>query len=643
MSTGNWRNRRPLFYTPRPVAPPSRHGSGLFGKFLRAAGRGLRRTCTALGAFILFLSTLGALSLFGILEDNGPAALPGKMILLMRLDGDLPEKPGRPGLGNQFGLQQASIHQTIDALDKAGTDPRIGSFVVSLRGGGLSLTKIQELRAAVRRFEDAGKPAYIYADDYTQGMGAYYLASAFDEIWMQPVGSVMIPGIYLEMPFLRGLLDKVGVEPEVMQRKEYKTFFETATNTSMSEPNREMMASVLEDLGGQILAAAAEGRAMPPADFKALIDRGLFTDREALAAGLIDRLDYGDVLLREIREALNDDPDDPAYQLVDINDYAPAAARENASRSSGGLPHPALPQIAVVYITGAIMPGETKSAAPSAPAFMGGEIAAANDISAAIDEAGENPDIKAILIRIDSPGGSPTASETIRRSIVRAKQEGKPVIVSMGGAAASGGYWVASPADTIFALPATFTGSIGVVHGKFILTGLWDKIGASWDSLQWGENASLMSFNKSYSEAEAERMNAMLDSVYDGFLERVAEGRRMSVAQVDRIARGRVWTGNQARGNGLVDELGGMTDALDFAAVKAGAKDRTGISVVVLPRPRTVFEELVDLLENQVRAGREIGVLAETAGWFRPYLEQARAASARSQDLATYAPAPAIQ
>lgn len=626
--TGNYRNR-PLVYVPRErsagTAPlPARRG------WWRTILSALRRTCTVLGAVVLALSVLGAFSTIGMLRAKAPA-LPGSFILSFALDGGLPERPHEASLANPFGEKTPSLFEVVEALARAEKDERVAGFVLRLDRAGLGIAQIQELRGAVRRFRDSGKPAWIYAPSYGgmgegTGLGAYYLAAAFDSIWMQPLGTLSIAGIGLEVPYVRGLLDKIGVEPQFFQRKEYKTAFESFTRSAMSPQNREMATSMIENVGGQILAETAADRGIDPGRLRALIDRGLLLGKEARAAGLLDRVDYEDAMLDELRknlaggEAVDSDAED--LPLVELAHYFHAGGKGKKGRELALEPV----AVALVYVTGAIVEGSGDSAA--SPLMLEDETAEATEISDAIGEAAEDEAVSAIVMRIDSPGGSPGASETIRRALVRAREKGKKIVVSMGDAAASGGYWIATPADAIFASPATITGSIGVVGGKISAAGLSGKIGVTWESVRWGRNSDLWSLSAPFSEDGAARINAMLDEVYDAFVARVAEGRKMTPQQVEKIAGGRVWTGEQGKAVGLVDTLGGLDAALDYTARQLGQPDRSGLDIRILPRPRTPIEELVEVLSGESAAlGPSIfgtflsGVLSETG-------EMAGAASA---------------
>lgn len=576
--------------------------------------RWLLRLCTVIGAVVLGLSLLGLFSVIEVARGKHTPA-PRQFILTLALDGTLPEKPPEALLSNPFGKKKLSLHQIVEMLSRAEKDERVKGLAVKLEGAGLSVAHIQELRAAIRRLRAAGKPAWVYATSYGDigtGLGSYYLAASFDEIWMQPLGTVSIAGIGMEMPYVRGLLDKVGVEPQFFQRKEYKTAFESFTRETMSPESREMMTAMIESVGGQILTEASADREISPDRFKALIDRGLLLGHEALEAGLIDKLDYEDVFVDSMRGALGiastgDMSGSEAMPLFSIYDYKKSLPSRQGSEGRGD--RTAAVTVALIPVTGTIVEGNPRSSG-MAPAFMNEETASAVEIVKAIEEAVKDPAISALVVRIDSPGGSPVASESMRRALLKAAEKGKKVIVSMGTVAASGGYWVATAAERIFASPATLTGSIGVVGGKVSVAGLSGKLGVNWESVRWGRNADLWSLNAPFSESGAERINAMLDEVYSAFIERVATGRGMTREQVERVARGRVWTGEQAKAVGLVDELGGLDMALDYTARQLGLPDRSGLEVRLLPKPRTPLEELIEALGEESGA---TGVLARIA------------------------------
>ncbi|MCK5373918.1 MAG: signal peptide peptidase SppA, partial [Alphaproteobacteria bacterium] len=539
----------------------------------------LKKTCMALGA-VMLISIIVSGWMVSSLVGEIKVELPEQMVLYMDLDGDIGDLPKPSSFADPFSNTGKTVKTFIDALNRAKNDDRVEGICARLVGGRYDLAHIQEIRAAIKDFRESGKFAYIYAPSYGGGLGSYYLVSSFEEIWMQPVGSVMITGINAEMPFLRGALDKIGIEPQFFQRKEYKNAYESLTNESMSEANRHAMNSLVADLSDVITADIAADMGISELEFKALVDRGLFTHSEALAARLIDKSDYADKLIEKINEQVTGDSNskDLAYVSFDryIDDMMVQGDDFAAQLFSGEVDDSddeGRPKVALIYAVGTIMDNDGADASIQA-GLMGGRVAGADKIARALFMAAEDTSIDAVVLRVDSPGGSPVASETILRAVQKVQEEGKSVTVSMGGTAASGGYWIASYADQIFALPSTITGSIGVLGGKLSAQKLWQNLGINWESVSWGDNSGMWSMNTPFSEGGEERMNAMLDNIYDSFVARVATGRKMSVDDVEKIARGRVWVGKSALDKGLVDQFGGLNDALDYAAVKAGAADR---------------------------------------------------------------------
>ncbi len=626
-----------LFYKPAPKDLPKPKRKWIV---LPVLWRAVKYTCMSIGAAILISLLLGFFITSAILEETKMAnTLPKQMILFYRLDGAIHEGPPKSGF-DTFGPHRPSLQDIIGALEQAETDQRVKAFIMSVRSSELAISQIQELRQAVQKFrENSGKPAYIYSMSYGeagQGLALYSLATAFDEIWLSPLGSVSVNGIRLEQPYMRGLLDKLGITPEFFQREEYKGVFENFMNKDMSEPSRESLQALTKSFGKEFIASiltlrpqVAEGN-----DLGGLIDKGFFLDTEAAELKLVDRVEYGDVLLDELRKKLGGNVKDKTPELVRISRYVTPAEEVHTKQHD----------IAVIYIQGPILVlGEGEEGT----GLLGTTSNSADEIARTIVNAAEDPLVKSIVIRVDSPGGSPTASELIRRAIVRAKEKGKPVIVSMGSMAASGGYWVSAPANHIFALPGTITGSIGVAGGKASFGGLWDKIDVNWDHVGFGKNSGMYSVNSTFSESEKERINASMDRTYDMFLDVVAEGRMMKRDDVRDVAKGRVWSGAQAAENGLVDELGSLNDALDYAAKSAGYKSRKDMNVTILPKPKTALEEVLELLQKS--AGIPFFLQQQAAFWSflttgeRKQILQDAAVLHEGGDVLIYDPAPTLR
>jgi protease-4 len=554
----------------------------------------LRKTCLVLGGFMLFSIVLTILA--GIFA-GGAKSLPEDMILTMNITDPIGETEHGRSLADPLAAPGTTVQAFIETLDRAAVDPRVHGLLVSLDNGGIDMAHIQEIRTAVKRFRAAGKSAHIYTASFADlgsGIGAYYFASAFDQIWMQPTGLVSMTGIALDMPFAKDALDKLGANAQFLHREEYKSAMESFTNSQMSPANREMMTSILGDLSTQLFTDIARDRKLTTEILQAQLDKGLITGNAALKAGLINRLDYSDVLVEETREKITGKKDSDKPELVFAEDYHSAMFKNKSDVNAN---------VALVRIVGEIIPGHEAE-----PGFATGDY-----IAAAIDEATENESIKVIIVRVDSPGGSPSASETIRRAIVHAKEEGKRVIVSMGPVAASGGYWVAVNADKIFAMPSTLTGSVGVIMGKFEISGLWNKLGINWDGVSWGENARLWSINAPLGDSERAALNEAIDSTYADFIDRVAEGRQMDKAKVRSLAKGRAWTGLQARKNGLVDEIGGLDASMEYAAKLVGETSRSKLKVIELPEPLSPLEQIMHLMDGQVSLGKDLSLLNAAA------------------------------
>jgi protease-4 len=592
-----WNKPGSLFAAVRqkPVVRAKKGPWQFFTRFLRFIGRNLRRLCTFIGAMMvlgLFLALM-----IGMNSEQEGYTVPDQMVLTLRLNTGLSEQPEEVNLFTGFaglGAVPLTVRELISVLDHARNDHAVKAVAVSIEGGEFSLSQVQELRAAIKRFRESGKPTYAYSPSYAEAggsMGSYYLAAAFEHIWMQPVGAVSLPGFDATMPFTRKALEKIGVNPQFYQRKEYKSVMENFTRDSISPENREMTASLLGDITSVMVTDIATDRNLSVDAAYAIINQAIFTDREAVAAKLVDKLSYYDLLVAHLRETLAGAADNEDLKMVSMSHYYKSAMPGQPSPKNDKRP-----QVGLIYAAGNIVPDGSQGG-------FNASLAAADKITNAVNRAIRDKKIKAIVLRIDSPGGSPTASETIRRAVVHAQEKGKPVIVSMGSMAGSGGYWIATDADRIFALPATLTGSIGVASGKVELGALMEKIGVNWEGVKLGENADIWSMTKPFTPSGEERMNAMIDNIYDSFTDRVAKGRKLSPDAVERLAKGRVWTGNQGLELGLIDELGGLDAALDFAATKAGAKTRDDILVVDLPRALTPFDRILELMNMDVMMG----------------------------------------
>ncbi|GII55787.1 putative protease IV SppA (endopeptidase IV) [Planotetraspora thailandica] len=488
------------------------------------------------------------------------------LVLELDLTEGLSEGPPSDPLGAVLSMRRARLTDVLSGLKRARTDPRVRGLVVKIGGNPLGLGMVQELRAAVSRLREAGKSTIAFAETFGEfgaGTVPYYLASAFEKVYLQPSGDVGLTGVTLEQRFLRDALAKAGVEYQLGQRHEYKTAANMFTQNRMTEAHRESAARIAESVTEQITAGIAAARSLEPAHVRELIDRGPFLGQEAVEAGLVDALKYRDEVYAE---ALGSDA-----HLLYVSRYAKAASL--AKR----LPHPGEDVVALVHGSGAIRLGRSGRSPLGGGGAMGSDT-----MCAALRSARWDNKVKAIVFRVDSPGGSYVASDAIWREVVLAREAGKPVIVSMGDVAASGGYFVSMGADVIVAQPGTLTGSIGVFGGKPVVGELLGRLGVVTEAVSEGANASMFSPTREFSDEQWERVNTWLDRIYDDFVGKVARGRNMTRERAHELARGRVWTGADARESGLVDELGGVEDALTIARERAGLSR----SAVVRTYPR---------------------------------------------------------
>jgi len=468
------------------------------------------------------------------------------------------------------------LSDVLDGLRRARADGRVRALIVRVGGRPIGLAVVQELRRAIREFSDAGKTTVAWAESYggefSAGNVPYYLATAFDAIWLQPSGDLGLTGITVERVFLRGALDLIGADFQVAKRHEYKSAAEQLTERGFSEPAREetqrLTASVIE----QVTGAIAERRGIGREQVSQLINRGPFLAAQALEAGLVDSLGYRDEVYASVRQQAGADA-----ILQYLGRYQRSRALAERARNLA-VRHDQV--VGLIHATGPIRQGRS-GRGPLSGGAMGSDT-----IAAAIRSATADDQVRAIVMRVNSPGGSYVASDTIWREVVRARAAGKPVVISMGNVAASGGYYIAMAADVIVAQPATITGSIGVLTGKPVLGEALRRIGVTSDSITLGAHSAMYSQFKPFTEDEWELVNDWLDHIYADFTGKVADGRGMTAERVHELARGRVWTGADALANGLVDELGGLDRAVAAARGRAGLP--TTAPLRAYPRVRPV-------------------------------------------------------
>ena len=546
----------------------------------------------------LIVVALGVLAGYGWQEvrdwRTAETPVPERTVLTLDLAPGVAEQaPMSPLAGTADG--GVPVHRAIDALDRAAGDDRVKAVAVRIGRGALAMGHAQELRDALEDFRDSGKIAWAFAETLSGGgMGGGtlqgYLASAFDRVWLQPSGDVDLSGFLLESPYLADALQEIGVEPRLDQRREYKGIKDRFTAMRMPEPQRENQRRLLESWMDQVVAGIAEGRGLEPSQVRRLVDAGAFSAERALEAGLVDKLGYQDHMRRALREEIGADADD-REAMVDLLAYGAQMMRER------DLPADA-PQIAVITGQGAVTLGDSQGGRLFGDVQMGSDT-----VAPALLEAARDDKIQAIVLRVDSPGGSYVASDTIWHAVRRARELGTPVVVSMGNIAASGGYFVAAPADRIYAQPGTITGSIGVGSGKFVTTGLWDKLEIAFDGVQVGRNADFWSANHDFTEAQWAKLQQFLDQTYADFKQKVGGGRDLSPEQVEAAAQGKIWSGADAKARGLVDELGGLQAAIAGAKELAEIPEDQQVRVVDRPeRPDPLRRLIEGALKGQVES-----------------------------------------
>ena len=534
----------------------------------------LTRILTFVGGLVILLAVL-ALVVVGV-KQLMKGRVPARTLLEANFEGGLLERMPSDPLAQIMLKDRPTVRSVLDALEKAGDDPKVTGLVATLGAGAIGIAQAQEVRDAVLAFRAKKKTAVAFAETFGEfgpGNGGYYLASAFDEIYLQPSGDIGLTGLISASPFLRGTLDKLGLVPRMDHRHEYKNAMNIFTEKKFTAAHKEANSRIVASIFGQMVRGIAEGRKLGEDEVRALFDKGPYLGKEAVDAKLVDGLAYRDEVYEKAKTKAGKDA-----KLLFLGQYLERA----------GKPHEKGKTVALVYGVGGVSRGKDDYD-PLGDSFTMGS----DSVSAAFREAVEDKDVKAILFRVDSPGGSYVASDTIWRETIRAKKAGKPVVVSMGNVAGSGGYFVAMAADKIVAQPGTITGSIGVLGGKIVSTGFWDKIGLGWDEVHSSANATMWTSIKDYTPAEWARFQASLDRIYEDFTSKVAEGRKLPREKVLEIAKGRVWTGEDAKGLGLVDELGGLSTALRLAKKAASIPDTEDVKIQVFPRPKSPIEQIL--------------------------------------------------
>lgn len=463
-----------------------------------------------------------------------------------------------------FGKKQQTLLEIVKEIEDLTDDLEVEGLYIKMYGPKVGFSKKQEIREALDRFKKSGKKIIFYSE--SMGNSEYYLASVADSIFMNPSGSLVLTGLYMEIPFIKGTLDKIGIEPQLARIGKYKSAADLFTADSMPQPTREVRNAIIDCLYSHFVSTIAESRDMTDTELKNLIDKAPYTAMQAEEVKLIDMLLYEDEVGERFKK--NNIKLVSLKRYTSVKDYVYNWQQEPKNR------------IALIYATGNIVSGKSGKNA------LAGNLMGAETIAKAISDARKDKSIKAILLRIDSGGGSGLASDVIWREVKKTTKgkDKKPFIVSMSDVAGSGGYYIACAADIILADETTITGSIGVLGGKFNLKSMYEKIGLRFETVERGKHSAMFSSKKPFTEEEMKILREMITEFYQDFIRKVAEGRGLSTSYVDSIGRGRIWTGTQALENGLIDELGGLSEAIILAKRKAGFLEDEEVGIEIYPR-----------------------------------------------------------
>ena len=541
------------------------------------------------------LWTLGAL--LGVLAPTIRADEPIKpappVVFDLTLKGKLGEEPAAIGLDGSAIAD--NLKGVVDRIAQAKADPAVKGLLVRLNGLSIGMAKGHELRQALTQFRAAGKKVYAFLESAENA--DYLVATAADEIVIPESGWLMIKGMAAEVTFYKSLFDKLGVKADWMQVGQFKSYGEPFTRTEMSRPFREEITSLLDDNFAMIVEAVAARQGISPDDARALINGGPYSPTAAKAAGLINRIRYADAIEAELAKDFGVESVklDPKYgrknEKIDMSGLAGFLKMMQMLSGEGVKKADSkVPKLALIYAQGGINTGKSTSS------LWGDATMGSDTVIKHLKQAEKDDSVKAIVLRVDSPGGSALASDLIWREVVRIK---KPIVASMSDVAASGGYYISMGADKILAEPGTLTGSIGVTGGKFVVAGLMAKLGVATETVTVGMNGTLLSPLQPFSPTERAAMQRLMDETYRQFVAKAAEGRKMTYEQLDKLAGGRVYTGRQAKKLGLVDELGTLDDAITVARDLGGLDSAKTPELLILPKAQGILEALVSPLDDK--------------------------------------------
>jgi len=526
-------------------------------------------------AVFALVIVIGVAIVVSVFRKSEPA-IHDNSLLTLRVAGSLPDYSPDDPFKKYFGGPDQSLTGLVMQFKKAKVDKRIKAILLEVDMSGVGWGKAEELREAIGDFRSSGKPVYAYIEF---GLNKeYYIATACDKIYVPPPGELFINGLAADVMFFRGSLDKLGIYPDIYQIGKYKSAGDMFTQKQMTDAHREYVNSLLDDLYGRYVNTIAQSRKKTPDEIRALIDNAPYSAAKAKEVGLIDESAYRDDVEKQIKTQLGY-KDADAFTPVRGSDY------RDVSPESLGLNEGE--RIAVIYASGTIGSGSSQNS-PSGEQSIGSDT-----VSKAVSDAAADKTIKAIILRVDSPGGSGLASDIIWHAVEAANQK-KPVVVSMSDVAASGGYYISAAASKIIAEPSSITGSIGVVAGKPVMRGFYDWLGISNEYVLRGKNAGMFRETEKFSDDERAKFEDWIKTTYyQDFVPKVAKGRKKDPQSVDSVGQGRVWTGAQAKDRGLVDDFGGLDKAIEVAKDLAKIPKDKGVERVILPYPQTFLQQLL--------------------------------------------------
>ena len=524
---------------------------------------------------IFVVVVVGIIAIAVLAESLGRPSVPDNSVLVLNVSGDLPDYVPEDQFAKAIGMnQKQSFTGLLTQLRKARIDNRIGGVMLEVNFPGIGWGKADELRDAIKEFRTSGKPVYAFMQI---GMNKeYYIATAADKIFLPPSGDLYINGFAAEAMFYKGSLDKLGVEADVIQiGPKYKNAPDQYTKKEMGEGQREVINAVLDEYFSRFTGGISESRNKSVEDVKGIIDGAPYNANQAKELGLIDNAIYKEQVYEELKSRLGYKTDDK-LRTIRGGEYRDIPS-DSLGLNKGD-------KVALIFASGAINIGHSNNG-PLSGAMVGSDT-----VVAAVNDAANDDSIKAIVLRVDSPGGSALASDLMWFALENAKAK-KPVVVSMSDVAASGGYYIACNANKIVAEPSTITGSIGVFLGKPVVKGLYDWLGISNEYVMRGKNSGLFRETEKWTPEERAKMEEGANNIYfNNFVPKVAAGRKKSHEEVNTLGQGRVWTGTQAKANGLIDEFGGLEKAIDIAKQLANLPADKDVKRVVLPAPRPFFE-----------------------------------------------------